>query len=173
MVAALPTYLKGKKVCIQAGGNWGYWPLLLSEIFETVYTFEPDHECFCCLAENTKKKENVVRFQAALGNNRKLVDLWRDVDTTGNQRIKGGGIYPTIRIDDLQLPSCDLIYLDIEGCEREAIRGALHTIYRCLPIIAFEHRNAFPEAKETMSLISSHGYRHVGAIGADMVMAPC
>lgn len=51
---------------------------------------------------------------------------------------KGG--LPTLCIDDLSLRECDLIYLDIEGYEFRALRGALATIERCHPVIVVEDK---------------------------------
>lgn len=35
-------HVSNKKVVVQAGGNMGMYPRLLADMFETVYTFEPD-----------------------------------------------------------------------------------------------------------------------------------
>lgn len=160
-----------RKCVVQAGANWGYWPVRLSYMFETVYTFEPDPVCFTCLAVNTASRMNVIRMQAALGDKPAFVDLWRDVDTTGNSYVDGPGILPTLRIDDLGLERCDLIYLDVEGSEAKAFRGALETIERCKPFIIFEERQTFNDSvEETRQMLFD--YDHIGAIGADIVLAP-
>jgi FkbM family methyltransferase len=160
-------------VAVQAGGNWGYWPWRFTELFGTVYTFEPDAACFVALASNTGACRNIIRIQAALGADPALVDLERDTDTTGNQHIKPGGIYPTLRIDDLGLPVCDLIYLDIEGMELEALRGAEQTIARCKPIVVFEEAPKLsPERKAAALMEDIHRYQRIGQIGRDLVMAP-
>lgn len=154
-------------VCIQAGANWGYWPLRLSKIFDTVYTFEPDPVCFSCLCMNTARKTNMYRFQSVLGNERKLVELKRDTDTTGNQTIDGPGPIPTLRIDDLGLQECALIYLDIEGQELNAAKGGLETIERCKPVIIYEERQAF-ENNDVAGFLPE--YEKAGAIGADQIL---
>lgn len=160
-------------VMVQAGGNWGYWPRQFSALFNAVYTFEPDATCFACLTSNTDSLPNVVRLQAALGFERELVDLWRDVDTTGNQKINGPGIYPTLRIDDLNLPICDLIYLDIEGGEMDGLLGATGTIDRCQPIVIYEHRKSFDPKQKVQHYMHSLHYEHIDTIGNDVVMRPC
>ncbi len=161
-----------RKVVVQAGGNWGYWPLLLADIFETVYTFEPDSICFSALAANTARKKNVVRIQAALGFDRGLVGLDRQEKNTGNNRVNSVGIYPTLRIDDLGLLECDLIYLDVEGQEYEALLGAVNTLFICEPLVIFEmKRKAF---EGTVSLacgfLHENGYRQSDiSIGSDTI----
>jgi hypothetical protein len=45
-------------------------------------------------------------------------------------------------LDWLGLMACDLLMLDIEGCELFAIRGAVDTIYKHRPIIVAEVNNS-------------------------------
>lgn len=161
-----------RRVCIEAGGNFGLWPLRLADMFETVYTFEPDHVCFASLVYNCRAKANVVCLQAGLGSCHKLIDLERDIDTTGNQHAKAGGIYPTLCIDDLFLPVCDLIYLDIEGMELDAILGAAGTITRCQPVVIFEATKKYDPQDRTRSYMERYGYHFWGTIGRDVVMGP-
>lgn len=158
-----------RRVCVQAGGNWGYWPYYLSEMFETVYTFEPDPRCFVCLTLNTQSRDNVIRIQSALGRARGFVDLERDTDTTGNQRVKPGGVIPTFSIDDLGLETCDLIYLDVEGKEEEAILGATATIRHHRPVVAFEETKKYESARKA---VEWHNYKQIGQSGRDVFMGP-
>ena len=43
-----------------------------------------------------------------------------------------------IAIDTLELPRVDLIKLDIEGMEMDALAGAAQTVERCQPIVLVE-----------------------------------
>jgi FkbM family methyltransferase len=131
-------------VAVQAGGALGIFPKYLSQRFKAVYTFEPDPENFLSLCHNAPEA-NIVKFQAALGYHRELVHIShaRQGRKPGNahegiRHVKGPGPIPTLRIDDLHLPVCDLIYLDVEGHELFALRGAAQTIMRCRPFIAVE-----------------------------------
>ena len=163
-----------RRVMVQAGANWGYWPIQFTRLFTTIYTFEPDHVCFTCLTTNSRNHGSVVTIQAALGDKRELVDLWRDHDTTGNQKIDGPGIYPTLRIDDLNLPVCDLIYLDIEGQEPQAVLGAAETIRRCRPIVVIEETHL--DLQQTArAYLMSHGYKADDHLigNKDVVMRLC
>jgi len=141
-------------------------------MFDTVYTFEPDPRCFTALAINTSSKDNVVKLQAAVGVAKGLVDLERDADTTGNQSVKPGGIFPTLAIDDLGLESCDLIYLDVEGKEKDAIFGATSTIAEFRPIVAYEHTGKYDSANETEKALAWHHYKRLGMSGRDVFMGP-
>ena len=162
-----------KGVAVQAGGNWGYWPLRLASMFETVYTFEPDPVCFAALTANTRDMQNVVRLQAAVGIDRGLVKVvTEDDDTTGNQYVKEGGIIPTLRIDDLALTECDLIYLDVEGMEYDAFGGAMETLLSCRPIVAFEVCKKYDSDGRVQKMLETVGYEKIDNIGRDVVMQP-
>ena len=171
-IKALPLFVEKWRVCVEAGGNWGLWPLRLADMFETVYTFEPDHACFTALVNNCRHKPNVVAFQAALGYARALVGMRHDDDTTGNQNVEGDGIYPVFQIDSLGLPVCDLIYLDIEGMEIDALIGATATILRCHPIVIFEVTRKLDPTNRTEAYMRKYGYFKLGSIGRDLVMGP-
>lgn len=127
--------------CVQAGGNMGVWPWLLSKNFLNVYTFEPDPICFKYLCRNVPE-HHVHKFQAALGNKRGQVALDYVDYNLGAQYIatQRPGTIPVLRIDDLSLTDCDLIYLDIEGFELNALYGGYNTIKNCLPVIVVEDK---------------------------------
>lgn len=170
--AKIEELVPNRRVCIQAGGNWGYWPYYLADMFDVVYTFEPDPRCFVALTLNTESRDNVVRFQSALGFTREFVDLERDTDTTGNQSVKPGGVIPTLSIDGFGFKTCDLIYLDVEGREKDAILGATATIMNCRPIVAFEKTQKYDPGSEVEKALEWHGYKTIGTSGRDLFMGP-
>ena len=53
-IKAISNYCRKKDVAVQAGGNVGVFPVFMSSIFKSVYTFEPMLENFSCLKQNTK-----------------------------------------------------------------------------------------------------------------------
>lgn len=138
-----------KRVAVQAGGHLGVFPKRLAESFETVYTFEPAADLFAMLMRNAPEA-NIVKFQAALGDERGCIGLSRarrdpsgKPEHEGLTHVEGPGVIPTLRVDDLGLSVCDLLYLDIEGWELYALRGAVETITLCRPVIAVEiNKNA-------------------------------
>lgn len=162
---------KGRTAAVQAGGNLGIFPKRMAEEFETVYTFEPDARLFGYMKHNAPEK-NIVAMQAAIGNSREPVkmDCRRRDGSNRNVHegltfIAGPGVIPQMLVDDLKLAACDLIYLDIEGYELNALRGAEETIKKYKPVIALEingniaHYNATKE--EIRSWIEVHGYTKV------------
>jgi FkbM family methyltransferase len=133
-------YCRKFEVVIQAGGNCGIWPRELGLRFQRVYTFEPCSINFRCLAANAPA-ENIYKFNAALGERPGLLDLVRDPKNVGAHYIaKTSGQIPTMRIDDLALDTCDLVLLDIEGFEFQALSGGIETIRNFNPVVVVENR---------------------------------
>jgi FkbM family methyltransferase len=134
----ISSLVPNKGIMIQAGGNVGYFTKMYADIFQYVYTFEPIPALFHCLNRNIQK-DNVFKFQACLGDAHGCVSLGRKVgNNAGSANVVGPGMTPTIRIDDLALPGCDLIQLDLEGYELLALKGGLDTINKYKPIIVIE-----------------------------------
>lgn len=139
--AAISQFVSKKRTVVQAGGNAGMYVKFYQNIYNTVYTFEPDPINFYCLVKNTGM--NVIKFQACVGDENKLVSISHDLlsdelTNAGGYFINGNGIYPTMKIDNLNLDTCDLIHLDIEGYEGQALMGAKETIKKFKPVIALE-----------------------------------
>jgi FkbM family methyltransferase len=134
----------GRSIVVQAGGNLGLFPKRLAESFERVHTFEADPELYRACRANAPEP-NITAYNAAIGNSNDPVGVrcsrrdnsGRDVHE-GLTHIHGGGRIRQIRVDDLDLHACDLIYLDIEGYEFNALRGAVQTIAKYSPVITVE-----------------------------------
>jgi FkbM family methyltransferase len=124
-------------VIVQAGGNCGFYPRRYAELFDTVYTFEPDWLNFYCLSANVPYS-NVVKIQGCVGNQPQLVNLSTHSVNCGKNFVNGTGHYPVHLIDNLALDRCDAIQLDIEGYEYFALLGAEATIKRFCPVIVIE-----------------------------------
>lgn len=164
-------------VVVQAGGMAGMYPRFYQEIFETVYTFEPDPINFQCLVRNTD--HSVIKSQSCLGNAPGLVTMSYDESlgpvrpNRGGLYIKGSGNIPTYTIDSLGLEQCDLIHLDVEGSEGFALQGAEQTIQKHHPVIALEmygHGEKFGWPDDRLhSMLEDWGYHHIIDVCEDRV----
>lgn len=169
-------HCRGFDVAIQAGGHCGVWPATMGLKFKTVYTFEPDPMNFRCLCANAPA-ENVVKFNAALGPDHRRVGMHRRPENVGATYIDGEGSIVTMRVDDLGIGACDLIYLDVEGYEMPVLHGAQGTIEECSPVIVVEdkgcsERYGFLRGEVEAWLAENFGYRVVERIHRDVVLAP-
>ncbi len=162
-----------RRIAVQAGGNVGLFPLRMIETgFETVLTFEPVRENFECLIRNTQGVKGLLAIFGAVGDERTLIDMDVWPQNCGSGKVKPGTSAPQFVIDDFHLPSCDLIQLDVEGYEFNALMGAKETIIRCSPVIMIEDRGhgqmlqgALPAWIET-----NFGYTAVAWSGTDVIL---
>lgn len=169
-------HCRGFDVAVQAGGNCGVWPAAMGKKFRVVYTFEPDPVNFRCLCANAAA-ENVFKFNAALGALHDLVGLDRRPQNIGAHQVDGEGDIPTMRIDDLGLRSCNLIYLDVEGYELPALAGAEQTVRDCRPVIVIEdkgmsERYGIAKGDAERFVCERFGYHVVDRPHRDVVMVP-
>jgi len=165
------TYLRHIKkydVVVQAGGYCGIFPRLFSQIFDIVYTFEPDPMNFFCLVNNCQS-ENVIKFQAALGQKHEMISVVRQhqnnrgmnkVTTTPYSKI------PTFCIDDLRLSACDFIQLDTEGYEYNILLGGINTIESFRPTISVEDTN-----ENIKVFLDQYDYKEVDKTHRDTIYA--
>lgn len=172
----------GRTACLQAGANLGIFPKYLSYFFDTVYTFEPSPKLFQIVCKNAPER-NVIKFNAALGDLRKLIGTSQVRRTKmhmpaheGITHVSGPGNIPTLLIDDLNLPVLDLLCLDLEGYEPFALCGAEQTLIRCKPVLLVEVNNNAShygyDRDAVRAIIHGHGYKLVERIMADELYVP-
>lgn len=159
-----------KRTAIQAGGNIGLWPKRMAEVFERVYTFEPDPIARACLEQNVLK--NVTVLSDAIGDQPGACAIkHRGV---GSHRVVEGTSVPITTIDALQLTEVDFLQLDVEGYEWHALKGAEATIARWHPLIQVELRDFTNKYGQTdaavRQMLAGWGYREVAQRpGSDFV----
>ncbi len=176
--------LTSYRSAIQAGGLAGVWAKELAKLFDQVYTFEPDPIAFRCLVQNCPE-EHIYAYNAAIGYTRRMAHMElphgaRERQFYGASYAAPGGQIPTLRIDDLALPDCDLLYLDIEGAEWSALKGAVKTIKNCQPVIVLEDKNLIyknlgvPQREGDMGkwLSQNFGYHTHKRFSRDVICLP-
>lgn len=171
-----------RSVAVQAGGNLGVFPAHLSPVFQSVYSFEPSPALFRKMLVNAPQP-NIVYFQAALGASRGGVRMSRSRRDgkpnvhDGVTHVAGPGPVPTILIDDLELGTCDLMVLDLEGMELPALQGARATIERSRPVVMVEvtEKNCSQyglHEDDTRTFMRLMGYHLAERIHSDEVYVP-
>lgn len=158
----------------QAGGGCGMYPRLLSNIFEYVYTFEPDPYNFYCLTQNCQSQK-IYKFNCALGHeSRKVVfhaphssnrgtgTVYDQINDENRDKLRGDAVM--MKLDSLEFSSLGLIYFDIENSEIYALRGSINTIMKHRPLIICE------SAGELVThFLAGMGYSVISRHGADTV----
>lgn len=134
-------YVTDFSMCAQAGGNCGLFPLELAKYFKQVITFEPDPQNYDALIANTKDVKNIAAVACALGQEHGEIAMEVEPGNCGASYVTDGGWIERRKLDELPFKSCGLIYLDVEGYEEFALRGAEETIKRFTPAIVVEMKD--------------------------------
>lgn len=161
------------RTVIQAGGNMGVWPWVLARKFARVITAEPEPSCLECLRKNVDLP-NVEIHGAGFGSHRDTARIVYGKNNLGAQYISYSGPIPVIPIDDLNVTDCDLLCLDIEGAEVDALRGASATIRASKPVVVIESKGleprfGYPKGHAEKMLLAL-GYRVVARPHRDVVL---
>ena len=140
------SFVKNKNVVVQAGANAGFFPINLAKSFHKVITFEPIPYIWDCLVKNINDRphiDNITFYNKGVGSQNSVgsQDLKRKKNS-GASSIKYdvSGNIEIVTIDSLELEGMDLLWLDIEGFEVEALIGAKKTIQKYKPVIVLENK---------------------------------
>ncbi len=146
-------------VVLDVGAHVGFFALSIgSRLRETgglVYAFEPLEGNYNRLVEHiamNRLEETIKPIRLALGLSAGEVLMSKCVDhpgSTGNAFVLGRGVAGektctarSARLDDaareLGIDSCDLIKVDIEGCEFDFLRGGREFLERHTPLVYIE-----------------------------------
>lgn len=157
-------------VVVEGGANIGAHTVGLSQMLGPagrLYAFEPQRIVFQTLCANLALNScaNVYAYQAALGahgGNTLVPDLSPETPNNfGGFSLRDqshGERTPLRTIDELGLTACNLLKLDIEGMEVEALKGASRTVQTCRPTI-FVENDRRDRSEELLSLLMSWDYR--------------
>lgn len=153
---------------IQAGGCVGSWPRYLRTIFSKVYTFEPSLENYGLLVRNLGDLD-INKCHAALSDKVGRCGLKLNPQNCGDDQTIEGDTVDTVTIDSLKVDP-DLIYLDIQGDEYLAIKGAEYTLARGSPIIGIEVDNKLARLKgDAVALLKELGYVQFARVHQDIL----
>jgi FkbM family methyltransferase len=141
-------HVTGRECIVQAGGNVGVYAVALRKHFKIVQTAEPDPTNLQCLVRNLLQNSNdgVVKvYPGGLWSENLLGSI--HVHQPGNcgahqvrPEPRGENTTSLATIDSLGLTACDAIWLDIEGSELPALKGAERTIALWHPVIVCEEK---------------------------------
>lgn len=163
------TFCNQRRTAVQAGGSIGYWPARLAKDFDRVITFEPETEILGCLKKNLASFKNVEVRGEALGAEKRKCSI--QVSGFGSHFILPGKNIEMVRLDDLDIRDVDLIQLDVEGYEANALEGGELLVDRYRPIIQVEILK--PEISHgLLNFFESHRYKLVHQFTRDYIYAP-
>jgi FkbM family methyltransferase len=148
--------------------------MALAGKFRHVWTFEPDLDNYAALVQNTANVGHIVRSRMALGDKDGMGSMDHiDPVNIGAHQVKEGQDFKIGTVDSYMFDDVDLIQLDIEGFEHQAILGAADTIDKCSPVIVLElkglgKRYGYTD-EETIEFLAGLGYKIKDRIHRDVL----
>jgi len=172
--------MSSMRTVIQAGGAVGAWPITYAKHFDEVYTFEPNPALIECfernLVEYPENKDKIVLNTHGLWNEECFGEM---VEHQANNmgawyfKPEEDGSIAVHTIDSYALDNVDLIQLDIEGGEYEALLGAVETIKKWKPMLCIELKmtQAFygRTVEDVYCLLHKLGYETHSVFGRDQL----
>ncbi len=172
------TFVKGNKLAIDAGANYGIMSYNMHPRFEQIHAFEVESNVRECLKENVKNfnLSKVVIHDCGLGDKEETVSLTYIKNSFGTcvDRSKGGE-FLVKTVDSFNLPALDFFKIDCEGYEPYILEGAKQTIAKFKPVILMEDKNLSNkyygvEGNRAVDLLMSWDYVKVVSWPKDCVM---
>jgi FkbM family methyltransferase len=176
---AAVSYCNRRRTVIDGGAHVGMWSRTFAELFDRVIAFEPAPDTFACLKYNVTAGNVEFRNQALGAKPGKVHMTLKGFEGTkrehnsGARYVASGGNIDRVTVDSLNLDDLDLLKMDIEGSEVEALQGAVETLVRCRPVVLFESKNewcrrGFPE-NAPHEILSSLGAVKFDKVGIDEI----
>lgn len=158
-------------IVVEAGANMGSHSIDMARACAPglFYAFEPQQRMFQILCANLALANvtNALAYPDALGEIEgeavvPNVDYAREGSNFGGLSLASAGSQGwrvRVRtIDDLDLPACGLIKIDVEGFELQVIRGAARTITKYRPVLYVENDRA-DKQKQVIDQLTSLDYQ--------------
>jgi FkbM family methyltransferase len=156
-------------VVVEVGANIGAHTVFLAQQVGdngSVIAFEPQRVVFQTLCANIALNSlpNVLALQQAVGAEPGSIKVptfdYRHAGNFGGLALGSfqvGEDVPVITLDSLNLQRCHFIKVDVEGMERDVLRGAVRTVEQFKPILYIENDRAEKSAA-LVNQIDAMGY---------------
>lgn len=141
--------VKANDIVIDAGAWIGEFAAYAANKGATVYAFEPVRETYSwlCRTVELNRAQKLHTFNCGLSNSEEKTDIAIDsTSSVGNSIIKGRVNSDTIEtielitldkfVEENSIERIDFIKADIEGAERDMLRGATHVLKTFAPKLA-------------------------------------
>lgn len=157
------------QLVVEAGANIGVHTLFFARKVGSagrVLAFEPQRLCFQSLCGNMALNSITNAFCWNMGLAESPGEMTvpnldprtpNNFGGVGMERDAVGDVVSVTTIDEMDLPQCDFIKIDVEGMEESVIRGASNTIEKFKPVLYVECDRIEAE-KSLIALIDLLGY---------------
>jgi len=165
----MSNFINKGDIVIDIGANIGSTVLSLSkEVSDSgmVIAFEPQSLMAQCLQTNLTLNDitNVKVETLAISDSNGWAYLndsdFSDIGRYGEAGISENGTrIKTIKLDDLELPKCSLVKVDVEAHEWEVIKGGKNFLKKHKPVLYMEAKNDVPGTKKYLKWLLDNDWR--------------
>jgi FkbM family methyltransferase len=166
----LPQLADPRRVSLDIGANKGVYTFALLKCSAAVHAFEPNPKLFAMLSRWAQGRATLHPF--ALGERAGTMALNVPKSSRGGGFSNQGGTLLPVkrefesvpvdvkRLDDLALGDVGFIKLDVEGYEREVLRGGTALLRRCRPVllVELEEKHTQRPLPDMVAEICGYGY---------------
>ena len=168
ITAIFDKYVKPDWVCIDIGTFIGMHTMTLAKKCRYVIGFEAQPLIYSCLKRTLRAKElnNVLLHNVALSNCKGTTKIHTNNDGNASlsgirdHKFKWSYHVKKMPLDSYDIPRVDLIKIDIEGSEWEAIEGAVKLIDKHRPILIIETFKRKSNMDNLLRLCDRFNYSH-------------
>lgn len=164
-------FVEHRRCAIDIGAHVGLYSTVMALHFPQVHAFEPAAENRARFAAHDRVKLYpfaVADFDGAgylikpkTSRSFKLVRTGTPLPPQSLQAV------PVVHLDGLDLGPVDLIKIDVEGGELEALKGGERLIQAWKPVMIIEEK--FDKARGASALLHAWGYTAIGKIKRDWI----
>ena len=159
-------YISPSSTAVDIGANIGMHSLVMASLcgIRDVYAFEPSKNIYARLLENIRanRLDNVLAINQAVGNEKGEIGFEdnsrsTNIGTSHIDRLLPKKV-PINRLDD-EIPEANkisLLKIDVEGFERDVLKGAAHILARHKPAVVLEFN---PENYSMTELLQTIPYK--------------
>lgn len=168
---------------VDVGSHVGFWAWDMAQRFKQVVCFEPVKANYECLVKNVAEFDNLKLHNVAVGDVAATCTVHADRQRPGNSGSyyvmpDATGSVDMVTLNQMALPGCDLLKIDVEGFELNVLKGATEVLQTYRPVIImectdrkFRGRYEIPEGA-AQRWLQKRGYREVAAMRPDKVFIP-
>lgn len=173
--------INSEDIVVDIGAHIGYYTLLTSKLVGkkgAIYSFEPDPDSFKLLKKNVEENNltNVTLIKKAVSNKNSSTKLYISSDNKGDHRIFKPERYKRlINIESTTLDTffkqlnrkINLIKMDIQGAEINAIKGMLHILSKnenlklILEFWPYGYKQAGNDPKELFIILEKYHFKYI------------
>lgn len=160
---------------MDVGAHVGLWSRVMAMDFRKVTAFEPVAAHRGCFLKNIET-DNINLLPFAVGASAGKVMVAKPAGNSGNACVsQAGEECEMVALDSLRLAPVDLLKIDVEGYEKEAVLGAEATIRRDKPVMVVEQKPGNAERYgcgrwDAVTLLKDWGMREVAVLSGDHIM---